>query len=149
VGGSAINISLCLAGAPAPRKALPIGFTRPGASRQRPKGLCSLVPNGRGAALYGRPGSAQGRTNRDNIEQALSGRTGTVVTLSSPMEHGPGQIPCAPTSRPGPFSPKTTGRLLPRAAVLDSCGGQHAAPSRLDDLCPVSYRMDTAPDVAA
>jgi hypothetical protein len=33
--------------------------------------------------------------------------------------------------------------------MLDSCGGQHAVPSRLNDLSPVSYRMDTAPDVAA
>jgi hypothetical protein len=68
------------------------GYMAAGASRPA-GGIVVLAPDGRGAALYWRPGSAQGRANRDNIGQVSSGRTDRVVVLSSPTEHGPGQSP--------------------------------------------------------
>jgi hypothetical protein len=120
VGGSAINISLCLAGAPAPREALPIGFTRPGASQQRQR-IVAERTNGRGAAFYWRLGSAQGRANRDNFEASVVRSEGYASRALIPIRARSRPIPRAPHARPGPFSPNASGATS--GAVLSAAIG--------------------------
>jgi hypothetical protein len=78
---------------------------------------------------YWRPGSAQGRANRDNIEQASSGRIDTVVALSSPSEHGPDQSLC-PHARRGPFSRSTPPPLIESAHAGGVGTSSHIARGR-------------------
>jgi hypothetical protein len=84
-----------------------------------------LAPDGRGAALYWRPASAQGRTNRANIEQASSGRIDTVVALPSPTEHGPGQSLC-PTREAGTILPKHASPSYRERAIFFGLSGMHS-----------------------
>jgi hypothetical protein len=52
------------------------------------------------------------------------------ATLSSPTEHGPGQIPVPHTRRPGPFSPKASGATMGAMPGI-LLAGNTAVPSRL------------------
>jgi hypothetical protein len=84
-----------------------------------------------GVTIYWRPGSAQGRPNRDNIGQASCGRASTLPMLSSPTEHGPGRPQC-PTREAGTNSPDLRCRKhKPKAAI----------PTRHFSLSDVMYRM--------
>jgi|ERR1700722_5623589 hypothetical protein len=63
--------------------------------RVKAKGLCSLVPDGRGAALCAPLASAQARANCDNVGQG--GRLSDwydLDALSAISEHGPGRSQC-------------------------------------------------------
>jgi hypothetical protein len=82
----------------------PLSFRAPRAGANALRSQAGALPNSqpptyrwprRGALLAVR--SAQGRANRDNIEQASTGRLDTVDTLSSPSEHGPGRSLCPHT----------------------------------------------------
>jgi hypothetical protein len=73
------------------------GYMRPGASRQQPKGLCSLVPDGRGAALYGRRGSPASKVQMDSL-------------TSDFVSTGAGRVPPIQSTQgncPNAFSPMT------------------------------------------
>jgi hypothetical protein len=105
------------------------GYMGLGASRQRQKIVADVLM----AAARRSTGGPVPR--KDEPTAPTSGKhrpVGRVPfgTLSSPTEHGPGQIPVPHTRRPGPFSPKASGATM--GAMLDSCWrGNTAVPSRL------------------
>jgi hypothetical protein len=79
--------------------------------------VCSLVLDGRGAALYWPPGSAQERDNGDNVGQASvwseEHREGALVPNRAPVP----AIPCAPTREAGTILPKRKRRHIGRRAA--------------------------------
>jgi hypothetical protein len=81
---------------------------RPGASRQRPRGLCSLVPDDRGVALCWRPSSAHEPTGKHRQVSIRS--DGYRCDALIPIRARSRPVPAPPHVRPGPYCSRASGR---------------------------------------
>jgi hypothetical protein len=104
----------------------------------KPKGLCSLVPDGRRGALLG-AASAQARANGDNLGQESDRSDRHDDRALVPIEHGPGYSLCPTRKRQGPLLPENASDR-PSLGLPAQHGLRYATATRRRAAPPINAR---------